>query len=384
MKKNNFKLDRYAALAGAFLGTAAAADAAIVYTDVDPDVVVSNADFLIDMDSDGITDFRISQYGYSSSSYGYVYGSNFAALYGNSSANYGFVAPAGGFSSLLVDALPAGASIGSSSPITTNTFATIGAASLSSSFSYAYGVWAGETDKYMGVSFEIAGATHYGWIRCDAASNYSTVTVKGFAYEDVAGVAIAAGDEGTGTACSTAIPPQNPTHVDGTSAATLSWDPVSGSVACQVKGTRLVPPGPSPSINLFGAEPTTINVPYAAAGAGSTWEWSVRCACSTSPIASTGFSETDTFNVPGPGKMAAEVLAEAFPNPADGFTSIQLNEGLPHITEIRVMDLSGRVVDWLQLPAEVRNVQLDVAHLESGVYFVQVGHMDAITIEVAH
>ncbi|MFT7589625.1 MAG: hypothetical protein ACI959_001845 [Limisphaerales bacterium] len=375
------RISKYAAMAGAFLGTAAAAEAAIVYTDVDPDTVVDNSVFLIDMNADGITDFQVGQSGSSSTTYG-TFAFNFASLSGNPSVNYGFVNPGGSYySSLQAAAMSAGESIGPAAPITTNTWATMAFGSSFSGYAYGYGEWNNVTDKYLGVSFDIAGATHYGWIRCDAAIGVASITVKGFAYEDVAGMALSAGDVG---ACSTATPPLNPIHVDGIAGASLSWDAVAGTVACQVKGTRLVPPGPSPSVNILGAEPTTVNVPYAAAGAGTTWEWSVRCACSTSPVAATGFSATDTFVVPDAGRITDLVDATVYPNPADERTMVQLGQSFTHDMEIRITDLAGRVVDWVKLPAEARNIELDVAHMENGVYFVQIGNMDAITIQVSH
>jgi len=49
---------------------------------------------------------------------------------------------------------------------------------------------------YLGVRFDISGKTHYGWIQFDATLNRSPVTIVDWAYEDVPGKAIAAGDTG--------------------------------------------------------------------------------------------------------------------------------------------------------------------------------------------
>ncbi len=49
---------------------------------------------------------------------------------------------------------------------------------------------------YIGVRFLISGKTHYGWIRFNNALNRSPATIVDWAYEDVPGMAIAAGDTG--------------------------------------------------------------------------------------------------------------------------------------------------------------------------------------------
>ena len=49
------------------------------------------------------------------------------------------------------------------------------------------------TDAYIGLSFPIAGQTHFGWVRVDVDNAAGTFLVKDWAYEDVAGVGIAAG-----------------------------------------------------------------------------------------------------------------------------------------------------------------------------------------------
>ena len=60
MKKSNPNIERYAALSAAFLGTAVAANAGVVYTDIDPDAAaITSMDTIdIDMNNDGIVDFQ--------------------------------------------------------------------------------------------------------------------------------------------------------------------------------------------------------------------------------------------------------------------------------------------------------------------------------------
>ena len=180
------------------------------------------------------------------------------------------------------------------------------------------------------------------------------------------------------TPCDNSVAPQNPSHVDGVATATLNWDPVTKTIACQVSGTRLVPAGPSPSVNIIGFEPSTTLVPYAAAGAGTTWEWKVRCACSIppDPIVATPFSVTDTFDVPAPkeGQLFA-IENTLFPNPASDvlFVTVENNEAVANV-EFAIVDVMGRVVEARNqdVDAGQTSITFDVSTLTEGIYFMQV------------
>jgi hypothetical protein len=65
-----------------------------------------------------------------------------------------------------------------------------------------WGAWAndgkGTTDRYLGLRFQINGEYHYGWVRASfkVAQDASVTTITGYAYETVAGKKIATGDTG--------------------------------------------------------------------------------------------------------------------------------------------------------------------------------------------
>ena len=63
----------------------------------------------------------------------------------------------------------------------------------------AVGQFAGAGDKYIGVKFEISGATHYGWIRVSVSATHDTCLIDAMAYEATANTGIEAGDMGSGT-----------------------------------------------------------------------------------------------------------------------------------------------------------------------------------------
>ena len=185
-------------------------------------------------------------------------------------------------------------------------------------------------------------------------------------------------------ACSAATPPQNPRHTNEATRVRLEWDAVPLTVACQVRGTRLVPPGPSPTQNILGAEPTTTLVPYAAAGAGTSWEWSVRCACSTSPVVATAFSVTDTFDVPVLREGESYDFFEVFPNPASDQVNLYWKSEISGQSVIELVDLLGRTVitESVAVAEGENSTALNVSTLAEGLYFVRIDGKDANQITV--
>lgn len=144
----------------------------------------------------------------------------------------------------------------------------------------------------------------------------------------------------------------------------LSWNAPSGAVACQLKAQRL-PSGPAPSVNLTSAPINMINVSNALTGAGSMWEYEVRCACSIAPLEVTDFSAPATFSVPAP--RAAEKTIQIVPNPASSFAQLTLEND--RVSQIEIFDLSGRTMLALQ---GTGTVQLNLSNFETGIYLVEV------------
>jgi hypothetical protein len=60
-----------------------------------------------------------------------------------------------------------------------------------------YGSWIpGQPPAFAGVEFTEGGQEHFGWIQLDLSSNYNTLTAISWAYNNVPGAPIAAGDTG--------------------------------------------------------------------------------------------------------------------------------------------------------------------------------------------
>lgn len=173
------RLLAYSLAAGASAMGLGAADttAAIQYSGIYNIGITQGYSFNLDLDAAGATpDIQLKNYAW--------YGGN----YQGATVNY-FPGQVVGFNNGLAyaSALSFGASIdaGTVGPSFYGSLA-YGAANPNAEFNNA-------TDAYIGLSFPIAGQTHFGWIRVDIDNAAGTFLIKDWAYEDVAGQGIAAG-----------------------------------------------------------------------------------------------------------------------------------------------------------------------------------------------
>ena len=172
----------YSLAAGAFIAGTDKTDAAIVYTDINPNFAGAvGSEYFLDLNNDNIDDFRI----YHDSSYNLflepLTGSNSAL--GSGSGNFAY--PYALSSSAPISASAAGSWFN-------NGYST-GYMSLNYGSYGTFGNFIGVTDKYIGLRFTVGTNTYYGWVRLDVNSNGSVWAVKDYAYEDVSGTSILAG-----------------------------------------------------------------------------------------------------------------------------------------------------------------------------------------------
>ncbi len=154
----------------------------------------------IDLNKDGVNDFlfAISAGGYDHS----FYGTLIAKPLTGGKVVAGTRGPLGPYASALVN----GANIGPSDHFSSSVVRerviierTAGFVSGSSGHS-SYGKWSHVSNHYVGVSFLINGATHYGWVRLSVGWNHGlTATITEYAYETIANRKIGAGST-TGSA----------------------------------------------------------------------------------------------------------------------------------------------------------------------------------------
>lgn len=201
MKKDLLKnVKSYSAMAVGLLA-ADAVQAQIVYTDVDPDMVVHGnfeaadwhdasawSSFQIDLDDDGNTDYTLRVLS------GIQHGvGNFDPAGDNQYVNN----PANPFATPLEK----GAEIGAASqewkglmvyPNGYNYLGTI--TTFGKTVAQGGGGFTGKTDKYLGLKFKIGSQFHYGWARFDAREDSRQYTLKDYAFENTPEKSILAGD----------------------------------------------------------------------------------------------------------------------------------------------------------------------------------------------
>jgi len=201
MKKINLskKLAAYSAMAVAGL---TAANAQIVYHDVNPDETITGGDSLaLDIDGDAVMDYYIgflattSDYGFNDqilmaplvvNNLQMATGAAWAAWnwYGSALNMNDPINSAGNW------ACPGGADTRS------RVFFATSWSYVNGSYNYpaqAYGNFNDGTDHYMGIQFQISGAIHYGWVRVNVDAGVSQLILKDWAYNTVADQPILAG-----------------------------------------------------------------------------------------------------------------------------------------------------------------------------------------------
>jgi hypothetical protein len=207
----------YGAAAGVTLAVAPAADAQVIYTDINPDVTLNavppeeNETYEVDFDGDGDPELVMTE----------------EALNNGQPSDYvaGFPDGATGGGPDTQVAVVADTSAGYQYFIPLSAGQSISAGNVSATAAIPYGPtftfqggdpngWTGAGEQYAGVQFQLdSGDTHYGWILLEIPET-GTVIVKEFAYESTPDTAIQAGDRGT-----VAIEP-NPDGTPGTHALT--------------------------------------------------------------------------------------------------------------------------------------------------------------------
>jgi|GEM_PF-387166 len=188
--------------------------------------------------------------------------------------------------------------------------------------------------------------------------------------------------------CSTEEVPSGQTHTLLGTVVRLEWVPQPGVVGCQVEGQRL-PTGPSPNKNIVAAPYNSLVIPRALAGAGTTWTWRVRCACSLDPLTLSAYSAFgDTFFIPSERQVADLRELAVYPNPA----SSQLNltwtanpdAAAGAESTVEILALMGRLVQSLRVQetAGLNSLLLDVQGWEPGLYVIRLNGADGGTFSV--
>ena len=179
------QLAKYGALTAAIVGVNDANGQSIIYTDITDYTAGIGDTFQFDLDNDGTNDFQINSDTGSFSSVNLFVAPLTASneVLGSGSSDYAYP-----FALTNGDAISSGAGSWFNNGFS-NGFQSLNYAACS------FGNWCSVTDGFLGLRFNIAGNTHYGWVRLDVDGDGSVWTVKDFAYHDTADTPITAGQQ---------------------------------------------------------------------------------------------------------------------------------------------------------------------------------------------
>lgn len=224
-------------------------------------------------------------------------------------------------------------------------------------------------DDWINVDFTFAalriksGANYkYGWARLSVGANADYVILHDFALENTVNTPIIAGNTGDCTPPSTSLT----TNISSTSAK-LHWAPVFGASKYQIRYRKI---GDPLWITVTaGAGATAKNITGLACN--SNYEWKIKSKCGAE---FSDFSNTHTFTTAScrvdfdANADATDVLI--YPNPSNGLVTINL-EGINNIsTEICLIDLSGKMIQ--STTVFDNQVELDYSNLAKGFYILQI------------
>ena len=384
------KLTQYSAACAAFLAVGHGADAQIVYTDIDPDVQVgidwwefATDEYLIDMNDDGINDFRIYavSVSFSSASVLDTYYMNVIALGSNSVAfenivifdNYvgGYSSSCGAVVTVTDDITPrmdfgtlvsedlgfknGGAYLWADQEY--GAFGDYDGCFIDDVFMVAFGEWP-FNEGYIGVKLNIDGENHYGYIQAYVDYNYTTI--KSYAYNAVPDEPIAAGDIFN---CSQT---ELLTTIITPTAIKYFFSDIDAAGQYRIKYREA---GTDTWMKKNSADP---NTKITGLECNTEYEYKYQVVCDTlGIIESTAWSPVYTITT-GDCRLNTsvdQISLEIFPNPATNyFAIISSNEIAPNI--VRVFDVNGKLI--LEDLTPDTDKKYSVSEFANGVYFVSI------------
>ncbi len=150
----------------------------------------------------------------------------------------------------------------------------------------------------------------------------------------------------------------------------IDWDAVTDAIKYQV---RYRPQGTS-TWSKKGTKKTGRNIPQLTAG--TTYEYQMRTRC---PSGWTGYTATDVFTTSANREIGntlpvetATISLELYPNPASDHLTIAYDTYSPEGVTLRIFNMQGKQVHIEALENEGDELDVNISHLSSGLYFVQI------------
>lgn len=154
----------------------------------------------------------------------------------------------------------------------------------------------------------------------------------------------------------------------------LEWDPIPGSIGCQIQGGLASASGLA-SFQTVQPNASEFFAPQSQLQNGETYRWRVRCGCDQSIIGE--WSEFDFFgwNIPTKSLKGDGTGLTLYPNPANTELNVALTLDEGGMYTIAFFDLQGRMVKEKVMNLDSnQNLRFDISDLESGIYLVQVSN----------
>jgi len=178
------KLKTYSAIAAGVVAATSVSNAQIVYTDVNPDVMLSDSSYMIDLNQDAVGDFNVIHIAYSYGSTSFLNLIGLQALNNNEVLGDTIVSSTYSDISFYPAMLDANDDIEENGQIWFNSsYGMMYYNGVYGSYNFKGGDWQNATDKYLGLRISINGKWHYGWARLDITSNGTAFIIKDYAYE---------------------------------------------------------------------------------------------------------------------------------------------------------------------------------------------------------
>ena len=379
MKKDSFekKLAGYVAMATAYLAAHPVdANAQIHYTDVNPDLVIENSFFNLDLNNDGVVDFKLvnshgEQTNSSTSFFSHSAWRNAEINVLNINDNVL------DYSSCPVYPLNFGQFINNA-----DQFGQGGA--LADNFSQSG--WSGTgggysmslvsgcfntTEKYIGLRLKLNNNFYYGWARVSLNAPFNTIVLKDYAVNLTPNAQIQAGVYNG--ACPKPINLQT-TNITNHSAK-LNWNTQSQAIGYTVQYRKTGTSG-----WLF--QYVTTNLGYKNISGllpNTSYEWRVRTICHQNPLVQSQFTAIQTFTTPlrledeTVEASVTETQNELFiyPNPAGNEIHLLIGEGGDY--ELKIFNMLGQqvAVEKINLQQD-ESVTVSTSNLPSGTYQILV------------
>ena len=196
------KLHKYLSLTSALTGVSSL-NAAVVYTDLDPDINLTNnnTSFEIDFNGDGVAEYEVNYdvYRIFGGNGPLIYAPKISGKFGNKIGAY-YLNGGGWGNPMLPEYFIF--------PYYSNSYVDQNANwnAANALFGYYFyndwnyasqslGAWDGTNDRFAILRFTLNGNTHYGWARFDVFTQYKGLIIKDFAYNDTPNESIKTGQK---------------------------------------------------------------------------------------------------------------------------------------------------------------------------------------------